>query len=77
MALTDAFLALVFAQIILYVVLYTSKTRWKRIVGAGGIIVVGFSYVLIADTIVMMILMLISLMVGGIKIFDEVSALVK
>lgn len=77
MALSDAFLALALCQVGLYFILYNNKVRWKRFVGAAGIILIGFSYVTIADSIPMFIAMGISLVVGGIQLLQDAAALVK
>lgn len=76
MALSDAFIALLAAQIGVYYILYENRIRWKRIMGAAGIILIGFAYVYIADSIPMMILMMMSLIIGATKMFEEMTAIV-
>ena len=77
MALTNAFMALIVAQIGVYVILYRNKVRWVRMVGAFALIGVGVSFVVIEDTVSMYIFFLISLMVAVIGLMKDVASLVK
>lgn len=77
MALTDGFIAMIIALGITYYFLFTSPTRWKRMAGAVGVILIGVSLGTVEDTIPMFVLSMINLGIGLMKLAEEVATLVK
>jgi len=75
MAVSDGTLFILIAQIAVYALLYKNKTRLYRIIGCFAMIIVGVSSVMIEDTVPAFIFFGISAMIGGIKLFEELSYL--
>ena len=73
MALTDAMLGLIGAAVIVYFTLYKNKTRWKRMIGATALIVIGVSLGVINDTPAMYVPAAMLLLVGGIRLVEDAS----
>lgn len=75
MAISDEFLAIVVSVGIMYLFLYNHKTRWVRMLGSFGIIIVALGAGVVADEIEMYIFFLVNLMVGGYRFVMEVASL--
>lgn len=71
MALTDPFVAIVIAIMLLYHFLYKHPIRWVRMSGCFAIIIVSVGFGIIENTVPMFILMSVNMMIAGLKfIFD-------
>lgn len=77
MALTNAFIAILAAQLLVYFTLFKNPIRWVRMMGSVALIAVGVSIIVIETSTAMYIFFLVSLMIGGIQLLKDTASLVK
>ena len=73
MAVSDATILIVIAQIALYVIMYRNKTRLYRLVGCAGMIAVGLSAVMIEDSVPAFIFAGVSIIIACFQLFEDVT----
>lgn len=72
---TNDFLAMLVALIVLYAFMYKHPTRWVRMAGCFAIIITSIGLGIIEDSIPMYILMMVNLMIAGLRFIQDVSQL--
>lgn len=73
--ISDGTILLILSQIATYWVLYRNNTRVYRLIGSGLMILIGFSAVMIEDTVPAFIFLGASLIIGMIQIIKDVTSL--
>ena len=76
MALTDGMIGLILAEIALYYFLYNNKVRLWRICGAIGVALLPIFLVMIEDSAVMYAIWMVNLLIGLIKLIQEVGQII-
>lgn len=69
------FASITIAILLAYIFFYWEPTRWKRMVGCFGIMILSVGLGAVADTIPLFILMAINLMIAGLKFIEDVGKL--
>lgn len=72
---SDMMLGITLAYGMVYLFLWNAPVRWKRLFGGLGIFVLGLSLSTVSDNIPLFVTMMFSLLVGGIKIGEELWGL--
>lgn len=77
MAVSNEFIAIGMAMLLLYFWgMQPTQQRWIRMISSSGFIACGIVLVSIGDNIAMFLLFGISIIIGGITLFQDVAALV-
>lgn len=74
--ISNELVAIVIATALIYYYLYNHPTRWVRMTGCVGIMLVPLTLVAVQDSVIMYVLWLVNLMIGGIKFTTEVAEII-